>query len=360
MNVLIDIGHPAHVHLFKYLANNLKQDGHQLFFSVRDIPVAKHLMEVYGMPYIDLGGKKDSLLGKALVVIKQDLKLLRLVWSKKIKCGIGCGIVIPHLSALSRMTSFKFDDDDDEVEPLMVKYGHPFSDVVMTPAVIKRKTSKAIYYHGTKELAYLHPSLFSPDPNVLSKLGLKEGERFFIMRFVAFKGFHDQGQYGLTMERKRKLVNLLLQYGKVFITSERTIEPEFEQYRVSVPAEDMHSLLSYSSLFVGDSQTMTSEAAVLGVPAFKCNTFAGRLSVPNLYQDYGLCKSYTPDKFDDMYFDIENILARPDPKSEWKTKRDCFLADMINPTAFFTWFIENYPESLETIRQNPDYQFRFR
>ncbi len=360
MNVLIDIGHPAHVHLFKYLAKNLQDHGHRLFFSVRDIPVAKHLMDVYGMHYIDLGKKKDSLMGKAWVVLKQDLQLLRLVWKEKIRWGIGCGIVIPHLSALSRMISFKFDDDDDEVEPLMVKYGHPFSDVVMTPAVIKRKTSHAIYYKGTKELAYLHPSRFTPDPSVLTSLGLKENERFFIMRFVAFKGFHDQGEYGLTLERKKKLLDLLLQYGKVFITSERAVEPELEPYRVSVPAENMHSLLSFATLFVGDSQTMTSEAAVLGVPAFKSNTFAGRLSVPNMYEDYGLCKAYTPDRFDEMYSEIEALLSRTDPKAEWDKKRERFLQDHIDVTAFFTWFVENYPESRKIMRKNPDYQLRFR
>lgn len=360
MNVLIDIGHPAHVHLFKYLAKNLQEHGHTLYFSVRDIPVAKHLMEVYGMPYIDLGGKKDSILGKAWVVLRQDWQLLKFVWKKKIRWGIGCGIVIPHLSVLSRMTSFKFDDDDDAVEPLMVKFGHPFSDVVMTPAVIKRKTKHAVYYKGTKELAYLHPSRFTPDSSVLTKLGLKEGERFFIMRFVAFKGFHDQGEYGLTPERKIKLLNRLLQYGKVFITSERAVEPELEPYRVSVPAEDMHSLLSFASMFVGDSQTMTSEAGLLGVPAFKCNTFAGRLSVPNMYEEYGLCRCFTPDRFDEMYAEIETMLAGEDPKAEWVERRRRFLADMINPTAFFTWFIENYPESRKMMKNNPDYQRNFK
>ncbi len=360
MNVLIDIGHPAHVHLFKHLAKSLQEHGHHLYFSVRDIPVAKHLMQVYGMQYIDLGKKKDSLLGKAWVVLKQDIKLLRLVWKNNIRWGIGCGIVIPHLSALSRMTSFKFDDDDDEVEPLMVKFGHPFSNVVMTPAVIKRKTHHAVYYEGTKELAYLHPSRFTPDPSVLYKLGLEEGEQYFIMRFVAFKGFHDQGEYGLTIEQKRKLLSLLLQHGKVFITSERTIEHELEQYRVSVPAEDMHSLLNYATMFVGDSQTMTSEAAVLGTPAFKCNSFAGRLSVPNMYEEYGLCKSYTPKEFDKMYSDIENHLCITGLKEAWGVKRKRFLKEHIDVSAFFTWFIENYPASKKIVTDNPDYQFRFR
>ena len=51
---------------------------------------------------------------------------------------------------------------------------------------------------------------------------------------------------------------------------------------------------------------MTSEAAILGVPALKCNTFAGRLSVPNeLEQKYGLCYAYQPCEFDRLYAHVE-------------------------------------------------------
>ena len=360
MNILIDIGHPGHVHLFKYVAAELKAKGHQLFYSVRDIPVAKRLMDKYNMAYIDLGRKSDSISGKAWTVLKQDMELLRFVRKNHIDIGLSSGIVLSHVSRLTKMKSFMFDDDDDAAEQFVVKYGHPLTDIVMTPSAIKRKTPKALYYQGTHELAYLHPNRFQLDRSVLERAGIKEDERFFIMRFVALKGHHDIGQAGLSIEQKQKLIYLLEGYGRVIITSERAIEPEFEQYRLPVPPEDIHSLMHYASLFVGDSQTMTSEAAVLGVPAFKCNTFAGRLSVPNMYEGYGLCKSFTPEYFEDMYSEIEALLTGPDPKTEWQRKLDALIGDMIDPTAFFTWFIENYPESAATLRENPDYQLRFR
>lgn len=360
MNILVDIGHPGHVHLFKYVAAGLKEKGHNLFFSVRDIPVAKRLMDKYGMNYIDLGRKSDSISGKAWTVLKQDMELLHFVRKNHIEIGLSSGIVLSHVSRLTKMKSFMFDDDDDDAEQFVVKYGHPLTDIVMTPSAIKRKTPKVLYYQGTHELAYLHPIRFTSDASVLQRAGLKSEDKFFIMRFVALKGHHDIGQAGLSMEQKQRLVKLLQRFGRVIITSERAIEPEFEPFRLPVAPEDIHSLMYYSSLFVGDSQTMTSEAAVLGVPAFKCNTFAGRLSVPNMYESYGLCKSFTPEHFEDMYSEIEALLTGPNPKEEWQRKRDAFISDMIDPTAFFTWFIENYPESAKTMRKDPDYQFRFR
>ena len=360
MNILIDIGHPGHVHLFKYVAAELKKKGHHVYFSVRDIPIAKRLMNEYDMPYFDLGGKSDSLLGKAWTVLRQDAKLLWFVWNHHIEIGLSSGIVLSHVSRLTRMKSIIFDDDDDSVEQFVVKYGHPFTDVVMTPVAIKRKASNAIYYNGTHELTYLHPKRFQPDSTVLERAGLKQGEVFFIMRFVALKGHHDVGQAGLSFEQKRRLVELLSSYGRVIITSERVLEPEFEQYRLPVAPEDMHSLMYYARMFVGDSQTMTSEAAVLGVPAFKCNTFAGRLSVPIMYERYGMCKSYSPDEFEKMYVAIAVSLSNPFNKTELRNKRNRFLNDMIDTSAFFSWFIENYPLSKQVMKENPDYQLKFR
>ena len=345
MNILIDIGHPGHVHLLHGVAEEMIARGHKVFYSVRDIPVAKRLMEHYRMsPWVDLGGKKDSLTGKAQTVLHQDIQLLKFVQRNHINIGLSSGIVLSHVSKLTSMKAYVFDDDDDAAEPLIVKYGHPLSDVVFTPDCIRRKTKHAVYYAGTHELAYLHPKRFSPNPVVLQHAGIQEGERFFIMRFVALKGHHDVGQQGLTMDQKKALVALLKKHGRVIITSERTIEPEFEQYRLPVPPEEIHSLMAYSAMFLGDSQTMTSEAAVLGVPALKCNTFAGRLSVPNMLENkYGLCYAYQPQQFDEMYHHIEQLLAK-DPeelRNEWHAKQQRMIDDMIDPTDFFVNYIEN-------------------
>lgn len=346
MNILIDIGHPGHVHLLHGVAEEMKKRGHKVFYSVRDIPVAKRLMEHYGMtPWIDLGGKKDSLLGKAQTVLSQDMQLLRFVRRTHINLGLSSGLVLSHVSRLTKMKSFMFDDDDDAAEPLITKYGHPLTDIVFTPDCIHRKTKHAVYYAGTHELAYLHPNRFASDPSVLQHAGLAEGERFFIMRFVALKGHHDVGQAGLSLEQKRALVDLLKAHGRVIITSERAVEPEFEPYRLPVPPEEIHSLMAYSSMFVGDSQTMTSEAAILGVPALKCNTFAGRLSVPNMLENkYSLCYAYLPERFEAMLAKIHSLLDMPSEslRAEWQAKRQQMLHEMIDPTEFFINHIEHH------------------
>ena len=360
MRILIDIGHPAHVHLFMPMAKELEKKGHKIFFSCREIPVAQRLLEANNYSFLNLGKKSDSLIGKAFRVLWQDLQLFSFVIRKRINIGICNGICLPHISKVSFMNSIVCDDDDDEGEILEAKFGNPFADSILTPKWVSRKGKNALFYSGTHELAYLHPNRFMPNKNVLKKAGIKDGEIFFIMRFVAFKAHHDVGQAGLSISNKESLVNLLSRYGRVIITSERKLEDEFEQYRLPVPPEDIHSLMYYASLYVGDSQTMTSEAGLLGVPALKCNTFAGRASVPNMYENYGLTYAYQPEDFDKMYHHIENILANPNAKEEWIKKRDKFLEDMIDPTKFFVWYVENYPESKKIMKTNPDYQYNFR
>ena len=345
MNILVDIGHPAHVHLLHPLSEELKRRGHHLFYSVREIPIAIRLMEHYGMtPYLRLGKKHDGLGGKALDILHQDLQLLRFVRKEHINLGLSSGIVLSHVSQLTKMKALMFDDDDDAAEPLVVRYGHPMSYAIFTPDCILRKSKKTVYYPGTHELAYLHPHRFSPDSTVLEKAGLQKGERFFIMRFVAMKGHHDIGQAGLSLEQKRTLVNILQPYGRIIITAERPVEKDFEPYRIPVPPEEIHSLMAYCSLFVGDSQTMTSEAALLGVPALKCNTFAGQLSVPNMLEErFGLCHAFTPSQFDDMCHTINQLLST-EPillHNEWQKKRDHLLEELSDPVEFFVNYIES-------------------
>lgn len=363
MNFLVDIGHPGHVHLLKNTIRELEAHGHKVYITTKSIPIAKRLLDAYGFEYLDFGGKGDSLVQKIFKQISFDGKIWRFAIKHKIDVGFGSSMSIAHASKFCKMASINFDDDDDEVIGLSVKFAHPFSDARLTPDALigHRATPSAVFYPGTHELAYLHPNRFTPDPSVLEKAGLKPGERFFIMRFVAFKAYHDGGQGGLSIEQKSRLVELLKPYGRVIITSEREIEPEFEEYRLPVPPEDIHSLLAYASMFIGDSQTMTSEAAILGVPALKCNTFAGKLSVPNeLENKYGLCYSYQPDEFDKFYAHIKTLLNSSTTAEDWQEKRAKFLEDKIDVTSFFVWFIENFPQSQRILKDDPTFLLRFR
>lgn len=343
MNILIDINHPAHVHLLRYVYEELKAHGHTLYVTVKDIPAAKALLDSYHIPCICIGHKNDLLVLKGFDQLIYNWRVWRLVKKHHVDVGVGGSMTLAHVSKMSRMRSIILDDDDDAVEPLFAKYAHPFADVILSPACIQRKAKQTIYYSGYHELAYLHPKRFRPDKSVLSSLGLTEKDVFFVVRFNAFKAHHDEGAHGLSIEGKRRLVQLLSQHGRVFITTEREIDEEFRPYQLKLPQEQVHSLMYFATMFVGDSQTMTSEAAVLGTPAVKCNSFAGRLSVPNeLEQKYELCYAFLPEEEEAFFTKMEELLAMPHLKDEWQKRRERMLREKIDVTEFLTHFIEKF------------------
>lgn len=361
MNILIDINHPAHVHLLRNTYSMLVAHGNNVIVVVKEIPSAKKLLDLYGIPYINIGQKNDSLGKKGLDQLVYDWRIRKLVSKNKIEIGLGSSINIPHVSKLSRMKSIILDDDDDEVEPLFVKFGHPFADTILSPADTPRKSKHKIYVNSYHELAYLHPNRFTPDPSVLADAGVKEGEPYFILRFNAFKAHHDVGVVGLTIENKRRLVQYLSSKGKVFITTERNIDDEFKPYQLKVSPEKAHSLMYYATMFVGDSQTMTSEAAVLGTPAIRCNTFVGRIHyLEEEEHKYGLTYGFRPEQSEAMFSKIDELLSMSDLKAEWQRRRQVMLSEKIDYAAFLTWFIENYPDSQKIMKENPDYQWRFK
>ena len=361
MNILIDIAHPAHVHLIKNTYYELVNKGHKVIVTVKDIPSAIQLLNILEIPFIYLGGKSDSLIGKAFLQLKFNYLLWKVVLREKIDIAFGSSLTIAQLSKYTKVKSIILDDDDDVVEPLFVKYAHPAADHILSPACTIRRTQKMIGYSGYHELAYLHPNRFNPDESVLSEIGVLPGEKYFILRFNAFKAHHDVGVQGLSLENKRQLISLLERYGKVFITTERNIDDEFKPYQLKVSPDKAHSLMYYATMLVGDSQTMTSEAAVLGTPAIRCNTFVRRISYLEEEEfKYNLTYGFLPENSDSLFLKINELLEMPNIKYEWKNRRDNMLKDKIDVTAFFTWFIENYPQSAQIMRENPDYQYKFK
>ncbi|MCE1164099.1 MAG: DUF354 domain-containing protein [Bacteroidetes bacterium] len=363
MNLLIDICHPAHVHLFRNFIKIMKSRNHNVYIAVKDIPAAKELLRTYGIRYIDYGQKSHSIIGKTLRQFKYDNSIRKIVNELEIDLGIGTSITIAHASKISSMKSFVFDDDDASVEPLFSKFTHPFADYLISPDVLKHERTKPnhIVYPGFHELAYLHPNRFTPDARVLDSLGLEKGEKFFILRFNAFKAHHDIGIKGLNMDQKRSLVDTLTKFGRVFITTEDRIDKEFVKYQLKSKPEDIFSLLFYARLFVGDSQTMTNEAAVLGTPSLRLNSFVGRISyLEQQEKKYKLAFGFKPNEFNLLLYKIVGLLSNPKLKDEWQEKRKVMLADKIDETAFLVDLIDKYPGSIKDIKNNAEYFEKFK
>ena len=182
------------------------------------------------------------------------------------------------------------------------------------------------------------------------------GEPYFLIRFSALNAHHDKGIKGISNEIAERLVKILEPFGTIYITSERPLEPQFEKYRIKINPLDMHHVMAFASLYIGDSQTMAAEAGVLGVPFVRFNDFVGRIGYLRELEDkyelgYGI-KASAEGSVDALCERVETLVSMPsaERKATFAARRQQMLSDKIDCAKFLTWFIENYPESATQTR----------
>jgi hypothetical protein len=358
MRILIDLGHPGHVHLFKNLIKELRIKGHEFLITARDKDVSFSLLKSLDIKYFNRGKGYKSILGKALGMFVIDYKILKqALWFKPdiLIGGVG-NVYIAQVAKLLGKPSIIFDDT--EHAKLELAFVRSFSNCVLTPDFYKLYLGKnQIRYSGLHELAYLHPNYFSPDRSIQTELNVNEGEKYFILRFISWNASHDIGQNGLNFAEKRQLIDLLKKSGKVFISSEIKLNEEFEQYRFNLSPEKMHNALAFADLYIGEGATMASECAVLGTPAIYINS----LEVGNCTEEeekYQLVFNFRTS--DGILRKALELIQMPNLHETFQLRREKLLNDKINLTSFMVWFVENYPQSFKTIKENPDYQYNFK
>ena len=354
MRVLFDMGHPAHVHLFKNIIFQLKKDGHEVKITARDKEVTLTLLKAYGLEYENRGAIYHGMLNKALGMVKIDLTLYRI--AKKFKPDLLIGVhnpYIAHVATLLRKPGIIFTDTENVKIASLITY--PFVKCILTPSFFRERVDpkKHITIRGFKETAYLDPKYFVPDPRVLEELGLSADDKFIILRFISWGASHDVGLKGIKKGDEKEMIDSLSPYGKIFITSEKPLGGELEQYRLHVTPEKIHSLLYYAQLYIGEGGTMAVESAILGTPAIHIESTAdGRPTGAacgnfiELRDKYHLIYYFATQK--EALKQAIEILNDNDSKKKWQEKRKKLMADVIDVTTWLTEFIEHYPESFQS------------
>ena len=343
MKILIDIGHPAHVHYFRNFIIIMENKGHKIIVTARDKDVTHMLLHYYKINFFSRGEGSKYFLGKLLYLIKADYRLYRLAKNCNPDLILSFGSAYAaHISKFIKRPHVAFDDTEHaKIEHLMYA---PFSNKIFTPSCFKKFFGeKHIKFNGYMELSYLHPNYFSPNPAVLDLLGVKKNEKYIIIRFVAWNATHDTNISRLTLEIKKDCVFKLSKFCKVFISSEEPLPNDLNQFKINIPPDKMHDALYYSSYLLGESGTMTAECAMLGVPATQISGLPyGTIgTLFELENKYSLIKVY--EKFDNKILDeiISNI-NNENYYRNLKTNNRKMINDKIDVTKFMTLEIEKY------------------
>lgn len=364
MNILVQLSHPAHFHLYKNTIKVLLSKGHHIHILIKSKDILESLLKTDGLHYVNIGSKahRNSRVGIFIDMLVREWRMLWYCKRNNIELLTGSTVEVAHVGWLLKKHRINTGEDDASIVPLFIKIVGPCIQTILSPATCNngRLESKSIHYAGFHKLAYLHPNVFTPDKSIVKKY-FSPDEPYFILRFAKLNAYHDKGASGITTEIAQKLIDILEPYGKIFITSERALEPQFEKYRLNINPLDIHHIMAFASLYIGDSQSMAVEAAMLGTPSIRFNSFAGRIGVlEELQNKYQLTFGIPSNQPESLYKKVKELLSEKSIKQEFQNRRQKMLSDKIDVSAFFTWFIENYPESQRIMKDNPDYQYRFK
>jgi predicted glycosyltransferase len=342
MRLLFDINHPVQVHLLRHPLAELARRGHECHVVARDKDVTLSLLERFGIPHRVLAPVGHGTWGRLRELAQRELKLLAVARALRPRLIIGTSAHAARIARLVGARSIVVNDDDASAVPLFRWLAYPLASAIVTPDCLRHEDygTRHLTYASYQQLFYLHPRRFHPDAQVRGELGLRAGDGYAVIRLSALGAHHDRGIRGIGEELILRLRDRLASRIQLFVSSEGPLSPRLESLRLPVPPERLHDVLAFAEFYLGDSQSVTAEAAVLGTPALRMNDFVGRLSYLKELEGYGLAFGFKPGQTDELMQALDQILGREDRRAVFAQRRTRMLAEKIDPLPWFLDVIE--------------------
>lgn len=366
MRIAFYLAHPAHFHLFKHVISRIATKKKKILVLYNNKDVLHDLVK--DIQFNNVKVKRVYALSKVNsqfhLKIQFIQKLIGALWSLMLfrpKLVIGTPIIIALLGKVLRYKSIIVNEDDVDVVKKTSSIGYPFANLIVCPTVCRtgKFEEKSLKYEGYHELAYLHPSVFTAS-NVITKQYVRTEKPYMLMRFAKLTAHHDVGIRGINVGLALKIIDVVKPHMNVFISSERQLEPELEPYRIIIDPVDMHHVMAFAEIYVGDSQTMAAESAVLGVPFVRCNDFVGKISyLDELENHYLLGYGISPSHTDELLEKVKEIVYLQNRKKAFNSRKEKMIKEKIKTSDFLTWLIDTYPESVQQYRKDSKVLNRF-
>lgn len=331
MRVLVDITHPAQVHFFKNLIRLLRRDGHPVLVTAREKDVTTRLLTALGIEHHCISRMGKGLRGLGRELLARDLRLWLLARRFRPDVMVArVGISIGLVGRILNVPRVIFEDT--EHAKLQLALSLPFATRICTGGgYLNDLGPRQVRFRGVPVLAYMAPEYFTPDPAPLRAAGVEPDQPYIVLRVVSWGAAHDVGHHGLTDTHLAEMIDRLRPFGRVYVSSERPLPMALREFQSPVPADRMHDLLAFASLFLGEGGTMAAEAAVLGTPAIFCSPLRVGFLLA-LEHEHDLARNC--DTFDEGLVLAEEILASPDHAEQWQHKRQRMLDQADDVTEF--------------------------
>lgn len=341
LRIAVDITHPAHFHFFKNAIQTWHERGQAVLILSRDKDLTLQLLDEAGWSHQMLSRVRRGMAGLALELVEHGTGVWRAIGQHRsqVIAAIG-GTFIVHAARLRGIPSLVFYDT--EHARLSNRITYPFATRIYTPRAYQDDLgAKQMRYNGFQELAYLHPKRFIPDPAKLAVEGLQPGEPFTFVRLVAWNSHHDTGDFGV--RDIHEVVRQLAQYGRVLISSESPLPADLQPYERKGARGAVHHIMAYARLLFGESATMASESAQLGVPAIFLST-SSRGYTDELEQRYQMVFNFNGAHAiqADALACAQSILSDAAAAQTFHERHQRMMAEQIDVTAFIVEQVEAY------------------
>ena len=325
MRCLVFNNTPAHVHMYKHVVRALEEEGHDVLVLARSDECTEALLSYYDLPYETYGKRSDTVHSLAWELPSHLYTIVRRVREFGPDVVFGKGPYAAAAGTASRTPTIAVLDSEPSLDHVVAR---PFVRAILTPSAFRKDLGEKHYrFTGVTETAYLHPDVFEPDSSIREELGVDRDEPYAIVRFNAFNGHHDVGREGFSLEQRRRLLSDLADHATVFVSDEggdlEITDTEARPFDLH-PAK-MHDALAEADLLVADTQTMVTEAALLGTPAIRSNSFVGEDDMGNFLEleEHGLVRNLA--SFDEVRDEARALLADESAVQTWERRRDEYV-----------------------------------
>lgn len=270
MKIWFDLTNSPHVHFFREMIEELKNEGHEILITSRDAANTVDLMKLYGIEYHLIGGfygKKIS--HKVMGNIKRVRELIKFIKDEHVDVGISQSSFTSAIAGYFAHVPTIYTNDNEHAWGNKVSF--IFAKHIFIPEFIpvnkitnllvhKKKVSQ---YPGVKEGIYLwHKYLNSARPNA-STLRTKI--------FYRPEPYFAQYYRGKTNVLDDSLVDLKSKYEIIILPRDATQanhynDSRFDGITVCEKPLTFDEIARECRLFIGAGGTMTREMAVIGIP----------------------------------------------------------------------------------------------
>jgi len=290
------------------------------------------LLREYGIEHSIISYQKNGL-GLIVEMIVRTFRLMKICIDNR--PDLLMGIMGPSIAVsgfLLRIPAWVFYDTENAW--ITNWFAYPLARRVYTPECYMGTIGKnQIRYAGYHELAYLHPQRFAPDRSILARYAVEPDKPYTLIRFVSWQASHDISEKGLSLKDKMRLIELAERYGRVYISSESPLPESIRSKHIPVKITEIHHLIAFAKLVVGESATMASEAAVLGVPAlFISDTLRGYTIEEE--KKYGLVYNFSRKEIEKALEIMEQILNDPESTRQYSEKWQKLLHEKSDVTLY--------------------------